>query len=81
MDDAQARFDFGDVVHAITKKMIRRHPHVFGDAGVRGKALVREAWEAIKQEEKAERAAHRAELGLDDGAKGLLDDVPRDCQP
>ena len=77
MNDELARFDFGDVVHAITKKMIRRHPHVFGDAGVRGKALVREAWEAIKQEEKAERAAHRAELGLDDGAKGLLDDVPR----
>ncbi len=77
MADELARFDFGDVVHAITKKMIRRHPHVFGDAGVRGKALVREAWEAIKQEEKAERAAHRAELGLDDGLKGLLDDVPR----
>lgn len=77
MADELARFDFGDVVHAITKKMIRRHPHVFGDAGERGKALVREAWEAIKQEEKAERAIHRAELGLEDGTKGLLDDVPR----
>ncbi|SNY93463.1 ATP diphosphatase [Cohaesibacter sp. ES.047] len=77
MDDHPARFDFGDVVHAITKKMIRRHPHVFGDVGQRGKALVRGAWEAIKQEEKAERAERRAEMGITDEAKAFLDDVPR----
>ena len=70
-------FDFGDVVHAITKKMIRRHPHVFGDAGQRGKELVREAWEAIKQEEKDERAARRKALGITDEALAFLDDVPR----
>ncbi|PLW77740.1 nucleoside triphosphate pyrophosphohydrolase [Cohaesibacter celericrescens] len=73
----RAAFDFGDVVYAITQKMIRRHPHVFGDAGQRGKKLVREAWETIKQEEKEERAARRAELGLDESTKGFLDDVPR----
>lgn len=70
------QFDFGDVVEAITKKMIRRHPHVFGDVGQRGKELVRGAWEAIKQEEKAERKARRQKLGLDQEEKTFLDDVP-----
>src|SRR5262245_9141309 len=32
MAEEQRRFDFGDVVHEITSKMLRRHPHVFGDA-------------------------------------------------
>jgi ATP diphosphatase len=71
-------FDFGDVVHAITKKMIRRHPHVFGDVGQRGKELVKGAWEAIKAEEKQERADRRKALGLDDsGPQMYLDDIPR----
>lgn len=74
-------FHFGDVVNAITKKMIRRHPHIFGSAGERGKALVREAWEKIKAEEKAERAARRAALGLDQGPKAFLDDVPYGLPP
>lgn len=76
IDDDPAAFDFGDVVNAVTTKMIRRHPHVFGDTGQRGKALVREAWEAIKQEEKAERAERRASLGIKEHDKGFLDDVP-----
>ena len=76
-----ASFDFGDVVHAITKKLIRRHPHVFGDVGQRGKDLVREAWEAIKQEEKAERAERRIDLGIKESAKAFLDDVPYGFPP
>lgn len=78
MAKEQQAFDFGDVVHAITKKMVRRHPHVFGDVGQRGKELVKDAWEAIKNEEKQERKERRAALGLDDdGPKAFLDDVPR----
>jgi ATP diphosphatase len=60
MAQEQGAFAFGDVVEAITRKMIRRHPHVFADhdgkltpAGVKG------AWDRIKAEEKAERAARR----------------------
>jgi len=60
MAQEQGAFDFGDVVEAITRKMIRRHPHVFADengnitpSGVKG------AWDRIKAEEKAERAALR----------------------
>ena len=37
MAEEAGQFDFGDVVEAITRKMIRRHPHVFGDDSVRGK--------------------------------------------
>jgi ATP diphosphatase len=49
------------VVEAITKKLIRRHPHVFADKdGNIAPAGVTSAWERIKAEEKAERAARRS---------------------
>jgi ATP diphosphatase len=61
MAEEQGAFDFGDVVDAVTAKMIRRHPHVFGD-GKNSKEsgqdtrAVENQWERIKAEEKAERA-------------------------
>ncbi len=60
MAEEQDAFAFGDVVEAITTKMIRRHPHVFGDEN--GKLTphhVKGNWDRIKAEEKAERAARR----------------------
>jgi MazG family protein len=51
----QSRFDFSDVADAITRKMIRRHPHVFGDPALRDEFLNSNLWERIKAEEKAER--------------------------
>jgi len=60
MAEEQRAFSFGDVVEAITRKMIRRHPHVFADAdGNLTPSHVKEAWERIKAEEKAERVARR----------------------
>src|ERR1700743_2624292 len=60
MAEEQNAFSFGDVVEAITRKMIRRHPHVFADKNGRlTPADVKGAWERIKAEEKAERAARR----------------------
>ncbi|MEL6745617.1 MAG: MazG family protein, partial [Pseudomonadota bacterium] len=59
-DDA---FDFGDVVEAITTKMIRRHPHVFGDEEARNAGSAKGMWDKIKAEEKAERAARRVAKG------------------
>src|ERR1700731_3036996 len=56
-------FDFGDVVQAITEKLIRRHPHVFGDAGRLPTDAVNALWERIKAQEKAERAERRAASG------------------
>ncbi|WP_024510990.1 nucleoside triphosphate pyrophosphohydrolase [Bradyrhizobium sp. ARR65] len=60
MAEEQHAFAFGDVVEAITRKMIRRHPHVFGDEnGELTPADVKGNWDRIKAEEKAERAARR----------------------
>jgi nucleoside triphosphate diphosphatase len=60
MAEEQNAFSFGDVVEAITRKMIRRHPHVFADGnGGLTPADVKGAWDRIKAEEKAERAARR----------------------
>jgi nucleoside triphosphate diphosphatase len=60
MAEEQHAFAFGDVVEAITAKMIRRHPHVFADNdGKLTPVGVTSAWERIKAEEKAERAAKR----------------------
>jgi ATP diphosphatase len=54
-------FAFGDVVEAITTKMIRRHPHVFGDEVARAAGAAKGFWEKIKAEEKRERAARHPE--------------------
>ena len=60
MAEEQNAFAFGDVVEAITRKMIRRHPHVFADKdGKLTPSHVKEAWDRIKAEEKLERAARR----------------------
>jgi len=57
-------FDMGDVLECINKKLIYRHPHVFGDVNVNGSARkVEENWEALKLKEK-------------DGNKRVLDGVP-----
>ena len=58
--------------------MIRRHPHVFGDAHGRDVAAVNAAWDAIKAEEKAAKAARRRQRGLppEPEAGRVLDNVP-----
>jgi len=67
MAEEENAFAFGDVVEAITKKMIRRHPHVFADKdGNIAAAGVKSAWERIKAEEKAERAARRPQHQADE---------------
>jgi ATP diphosphatase len=65
MAEEEGAFDFGDVANAISDKMVRRHPHVFGDADVRSSGEQTVAWEVIKQRERSEKARH-----------GVLDDVP-----
>jgi len=52
MAEEQGAFAFDDVAQAICDKMIRRHPHVFGDAGFADEAELRQAWEAAKQVER-----------------------------
>jgi ATP diphosphatase len=53
MAEEQGAFDFGNVVQAITEKLIRRHPHVFADENSRTPRAVEGLWERIKAEEKA----------------------------
>lgn len=78
MAEEAGHFAFGDVVEAITAKMIRRHPHVFAVSDADNPDAVKKQWAEIKAEEKAARAARRKERGLDaDEPKGLLDGVPR----
>ncbi|MFT4077658.1 MAG: nucleoside triphosphate pyrophosphohydrolase [Asticcacaulis sp.] len=58
-------FNFDDVAAGMSEKLIRRHPHVFGDAGDRTPDEQNEAWEVTKAAERKAKAKH-----------GLLDDVP-----
>ncbi|MEC7296185.1 MAG: MazG family protein, partial [Pseudomonadota bacterium] len=76
----EQRFDFHDIVDTLTAKMLRRHPHVFPDGtlasrrptGVSADEVktqqVNSRWEALKADERAERATE---------APSVLDDVPR----
>ena len=76
MAEELGEFDFGDVVHAITRKMIRRHPHVFAASGADTPQGVKVQWEEIKAVEKAERTERRRARGLqENGHPGLLDAV------
>ncbi|WP_460451353.1 nucleoside triphosphate pyrophosphohydrolase [Alsobacter sp. SYSU BS001988] len=71
-------FDFGGVVEAITTKLIRRHPHVFGAARDLAPAEVKRLWGEIKAQEKAERRAAREAAGRPEPEppSGLLAGVP-----
>ena len=79
----QGSFDYADVVETVTTKMIRRHPHVFGDEAARTAGMAKGTWERIKAEEKAERAERRRQMGLPEQtqAESLLDAVPAATEP
>ncbi|WNK21502.1 nucleoside triphosphate pyrophosphohydrolase [Halomonas piscis] len=78
--EEEGRFDFADVVHALTAKMLRRHPHVFPDGTLESRRPpgadpdgveqrhVKQNWEALKAREREQRARAPA---------SALDDVPR----
>jgi nucleoside triphosphate diphosphatase len=77
MAQEQGAFDFGDVVQALTEKLVRRHPHVFGDArGLTPKA-VEGLWERIKAQEREQKERAQKSPGRDrEGAAGALAGVP-----
>ena len=78
MAEEAGHFAFPDVIEAITTKLIRRHPHVFGDKTAENArkggspGAVKELWEAIKAEERAEKVARKREAGVMEPAEGLL---------
>jgi ATP diphosphatase len=66
--EEQKRFSFDAVLTGITEKLVRRHPHVFGDVKAASQEEVLKNWEAIKQQERKESGKSK---------KGLLDGIPR----
>lgn len=71
MASEQRLFDIGDVIYSITDKLIRRHPHVFGDADGADALGVKASWEDIKAEERRKRSAARGNTE----PASILDDV------
>jgi ATP diphosphatase len=77
MAEEAGLFDFGGVVEAITAKLVRRHPHVFGDADSLDSEAVKALWGRIKTDEQRLRARTRAAAGLSPEAPaGALGHVP-----
>ncbi len=76
--EEQGSFQFDDVVHAITTKLIRRHPHVFGHLKELKPDAVKALWAEIKSQEKAEKLAEKraAGIGADPAASSILADIP-----
>lgn len=72
MAQEQGVFEFGDVVQALTEKLVRRHPHVFGDMRGLTPAAVEGLWDRIKREERAQKASGRR----DEEPAGALAGVP-----
>lgn len=78
-------FDFGQVVDGITRKLVRRHPHVFPDGDLHGpldlprldEATIKRRWEEIKAEERAEKAAAPEQLSLPDDVPAALPALSR----
>ena len=62
MGSEQKAFDIGDVANVISKKLIDRHPHIYGDVEVKDEADVKKNWEKLK---------------LKEGNKGVLSGVPK----
>jgi len=65
MAEEQGRFDFNEICRAISDKLERRHPHIFGDANFTDSEQVLANWEKTKSAERAEKAQH-----------STLDDIP-----
>ena len=71
MAEETETFTFDDVVEAICTKLVRRHPHVFGDAEARTAGAVKGFWERIKAEERTQK---QAKSGITQAS--VLDGVP-----
>lgn len=71
----QGLFSIDDVLDALSSKLISRHPHVFGDVKAEDAQQVLKNWEALKKEEKRQRAAANGTQPASDGPERLLDHV------
>ena len=84
MGKEQQHFQFEDIVHTLVSKLIRRHPHVFPTGELHSEdnhiklsdEEIKGRWEAIKQQERQEKAEQDRLAGKAETKPGLLDDVP-----
>jgi len=74
--DDGTSFTIDDVADGIVAKLVRRHPHVFGDVTVSGADEVKRNWDEIKREEKRQRAERGGVSATPDGPPSALDGVP-----
>ncbi|HWA17555.1 MAG TPA: nucleoside triphosphate pyrophosphohydrolase [Devosia sp.] len=72
MASERGLFDLGDVVEAITTKLIRRHPHVFGEEAAKSAGGAKAKWDEVKADERAKKAEAKGATET-----SILDDVPQ----
>lgn len=77
LQQREGKFSLADALDATTAKMIRRHPHVFGDLQLNDREELLANWERIKREEKAKHAESEAEST----PKGVFSGLPRNLPP
>ncbi|MBK9419991.1 MAG: nucleoside triphosphate pyrophosphohydrolase [Flavobacteriales bacterium] len=70
LGEEQGAFTMADVLNGICEKLIRRHPHIYGDVKVQGEEEVKANWEKIK-------LAEKSKAGVPQGEKSVLEGVPR----
>lgn len=75
--ESEGRFGISDVIEAVYTKMIRRHPHVFGNVVADTPGAVLKNWERIKAAERAAEKGGKSGAGSDTKPESLLADVPR----
>jgi nucleoside triphosphate diphosphatase len=73
----QGLFSFAEVAQGINDKLVRRHPHIFGDAAQRDSRAQTVAWEAQKAEERAAKAKHQTPVSALDGVAATLPALTR----
>jgi len=76
--ESAGSFTISDVIESIYTKMVRRHPHVFGDATAANSGAVLKKWEEIKAQERAEK---RGGADTDPAEESILSGVPRSLPP
>ena len=69
-------FGFDEIADGIADKLVRRHPHVFGNTDASDPEAVKRSWDAIKAAERAAKDERRRQLGLPSRPAGVLDAVP-----
>jgi nucleoside triphosphate diphosphatase len=75
--EEQGAFAFDDVANAVSDKMLRRHPHVFGSPDERAAGAQPDFWARIKAEERAQKTTQKLQRGLPAPSRvSLLTDVP-----